>query len=164
MLPITRFHPRQWVTEPIKNGICFLAHCQINYSTDSSKRFSEKSVITPEWSGDLADSEVVSEWQEALSAVLAYTCPHPHAPPHLVLSRPRGDGDLCEVKVFLVYPKLSWKTKCANQLPASQDFLFSLVLSHLLLPCLGWSLCSLKNKAKELWMRPQQWSFSHNLK
>lgn len=68
ILPITCFYPRQWVTEPIKNGICFLAHCQINYSTDSSKRFSEKSVITPEWSGDLADSEVVSERQR-LSAL-----------------------------------------------------------------------------------------------
>lgn len=50
ILPIPRFHPRQGVTEPIRNEILLFGSLSDQLHHRPSKRFSEKSVITSEQS------------------------------------------------------------------------------------------------------------------
>lgn len=117
--PLASTQGSEWVTEPTEMGFRFWLTVWLTASP-TQPDLSEKSVITPEPSGILADSRVISE-------------------------QPRlwGDGVMGNYRLSDL-PKLSWKTDMHSSAP-SLSILFSLMFLHLPLSCLGWSLYSLKN-------------------
>lgn len=117
--PLASTQGSEWVTETTEMGFRFWLTVWLTASP-TQPDLSEKSVITPGPSGILADSGVISE-----------------------LQRLWGDGVTWNYRLFDL-PKLSWKTDMHSSAP-SLSILFSLMFLHLLLPCLVWSLYSLKN-------------------
>lgn len=136
ILPIPCFHPRQGVTEPLRNGILLSGSLSV-----TSKKFSEKRVITPEQS---------RAWL-TLGSFLSNTqhCADLPSPQAAALGRPE------KPRAFYL-PQTLLKDKYVLSAPGiSQDFLFSLVLFTSAGPLLRVKFTF----REELGVRPQVCSF-----
>lgn len=138
--PITCFTPRPCVAEPIRNEILVFGLLSINCTADSA-RDSQRKVLPPRaiW--------VLATLGWLLSNEDSQHCAGFHSP---TTAPSRSEAVVTDVKprAFCFTPNSLERQICADQLPASQDFLFPLVP----LTSAGLSLrFTEKKKKKEHW-------------